>query len=334
MSSPLVPEHDPSLDQVDPVIDLASQETAGWVLGCREGEIAAEAVTAALTSRRHIAGGGFVGIPLSSRDAKHASRRLDGTGRLDGLALLLRGPIDRDGLSVVERARERGALLGCDTTAALTHFAALSPDLLSLSASELGAVRGDATAAAIVRVLVAMADTIGGRVLAHDVTTIRQSEALHDLGVALAQGEAFGLPSLRLAATPANVSVASFRRVKRSWTATLEKRRPSLPATSSVTALVDLCLEDADHDWIVLVDERLHPVRLIERAALLCGEPFEHQAVRVHPGVPVREVAQAALDRPERDRSRPLAVCDSAGRYRGLLMIDRAPNARPRQHEA
>jgi hypothetical protein len=108
----------------------------------------------------------------------------------------------------------------------------------------------------------------------------------------------------------------------------LEHGRPSLPATTSVAALVDVCLEHTDHDWIVLVDERSHPVRLIERAALLCGEPFAHRAVRVEPGVPLRRVAQAALDRPERDRSHPLVLCDSAGRYRGLLMIERTPDAR------
>ena len=326
MRPPPVPEHDTPFDRVDPVIDLASQATAGWLLGHRGGPI--DAIAAALTSRSQVSGHGFVAVPLSSAHDGHACRGLDGAGRLDGLALLWRGPIDRAGLSVLERARRRGALLGCDTSAALVHFAALSPDLLSLPAPELGPARGDRTAAGIVRVLAVMADTIGARVLAHRVTSIRQSEVLHDLGVALAQGEAFGTSSLRLGATPENVRVAAFRRVRRSWTAALEQRRPSLPATSSLAALVEACLEHTDHDWIVLVDERSHPVRLIERAALLRGEPFEHRAVHVDPGVPLRRVAETALDRPERDRSHPLVLCDSAGRYRGLLMFERAPNAR------
>jgi hypothetical protein len=326
--SPTCVPNDRSLDEFDPVINLASYETAGWeVLGRRDGANAADAVGVALAWRRKVSGGIFVGVRLSTRDAKDAARRLDGTGRLDGLALFVRGPIDRDGLRVLERARERGALVGCDATAALVHFAALSPDLLSLPAPELWPARSAATAAGVVRVLVAMADTIGARVLAHHVTSIRQAEALHDLGVALAQGEALGGSPLPHAVTPANVSLAPFRRAKRSWTATLEKARPSLPATSSVAALVDLCLDHVDHDWIVLVDQRSHPVRLIERAALLRGEPFEHQAVRVHPAVPLRGVAQAALDRPERDRSRPLVLCDFAGQYRGLLMIEPTPKA-------
>jgi hypothetical protein len=314
MTSPRVPDH----ISLDPVFDLASQETAGWIVRGRGG---GDAISAALTSRRRVAGGGFVAVRLSSSDARRAARRLDGAGRLDGLALLLRGPLDREALGILERARERGALIGCDTAAAFMHFAALSPDLLSFPASELGSAGGDTTAVGVVRVLAGMADTIGTRVLAHHVTSTGQSEILHRLGVALAQGVASGRSSPRLRAVPANVRVASFQRVRRSWTTALEKGRPSLPATSSLAALVDLALEHADHDWIVLVDERSHPVRLVERAAMLRGEPFEHRPVRVHPSVPLRRVARVALDRPDRDRSHPLVLCDSAGRYRGLLVL-------------
>jgi EAL domain len=328
MSPSRVPEHEQSLDEVDPVIDLASRDIAGWeVLGRRDGAIAVDAIGMAFTTRRHVCSGRFVAVRLAARDAESAARQLEGAGRLDGLALILVGPIDRDGLRVLERARARGALVGCDSTAALAHFAALSPDLLSLRAPELGPARCGATAAGAVRVLVALAERIGARVLAEHVTSSPQAELLHRLGVALAQGEVFGRSPLRLAVTPANVRSAPFRRAKRSRTTTFEETRPSLPTTSSLAAVLDLCLDHVDHDWIVLVDRRSHPVRLLERAALLRGEPFEHQAVRVHPALPLRSVAQAALDRPEGHRSRPLVLCDCAGQYRGLLMIERTPKA-------
>jgi hypothetical protein len=328
MSPAPLPRHDQSLDGFDPVIDLASRTTAGWeVPARRDGAIAADEISVALMSRRHVFGGRFLGVRLPSSAAVDAARRLDGAGRLDGLALILAGPIDRDGLCVLERARERGALVGCDAAAALVHFAALRPDLLSLPAPRSRATRPDATAAAVVRVLVALADTIGARVLAHDVTSIRQADALRDLGIALARVGPFGRSPLRRAVKPANVMLAPFGRPRPSWTATLEELRPTLPATSSVAALVELCLEHVDHDWIVLVDRRSHPVQLVERAALLLGEPFEHRAVSVHPASSLRSVAQAAVDRPEGNRSQPLVLCDSAGRYRGLLMFERPPKA-------
>jgi hypothetical protein len=315
-------------DPLDRVIDLGSGQTAGWMFGGRGRVIPPDAISLALASSRRLSGGRFLAVPLWSSDHEHVSRQLDASGRLDGLALLLRGPIDRKSLSMLEQARERGALLGCDTTAALQHFAALSPDLLSVRAPGLGALRGRATAAAVVRVLAGMADAIGARVLAHHVTSNRQSQALRHLGIALAQGEPFGMTSPRLAAGRPNVTYASFRRVKRSFTASpLGKGLPTLPVASSAAALVDVCLAHTDHDWIVLVDERSHPVRLIERAALLCGEPFEHRPIRVSPGVSLQDVAQSAVDRPASERSRPLVLCDHAGRYRGLLMLERRSNA-------
>lgn len=323
-----VPEHEPSLDELDLVIELASGDTAGWeLLVRRDGATAADAIDVALDSLRHVSGGRFIGVRLSNRDAREAARRLDRNGRLDGLALIVGGPIDRGGLDVLERARERGALVGCDTTAALVHFAALRPDLLSLRAPEAGPARGHVSHAGVVRALVAMAGTIGARVLARDVASIKQAGALSHLGVALAQGAAFGRSPLRVAVTPANVRSAPFRRAKRSWTTALEATCPSLPATSSLSAVLEMCLDHVEHDWIVLVDGRSHPVRLVERAALIRGEPFEHQAVRVDPAASLWNVAHAALDRPEDDRSRPLVLCDGAGRYRGLLMIERTPKA-------
>ncbi len=338
MEPPRTDDHHPPLDRLDRVIDLGSRQTAGWMLDRRGGAITPDAISLALASRRRLSGGRFLAVPLSSSEDEHVSLRLDGSGRLDGLALLLRGPIDRKSLSMLERARERGALLGCDTTAALQHFAALSPDLLSICAPKLGGVRGKATGVAVVRVLAAMADAIGAKVLAHHVTSTRQSEALRQLGVTLAQGAPFGVSSPWPAAARPNVTFASFRSVKRSFTTPpLGKGRPTLPAASSAAALVDACLAHTDHDWIVLVDEQSRPVRLVERAALLCGEPFEHRPVRVRPGVPLHDIAQAAADRPEGDQSRPLVLCDHTGRYRGLLMLERrrdrlhVPSPSPRE---
>jgi hypothetical protein len=323
-----VPEHEQSLDEFDLVIELASRDTAGWeLLDRRDGATAADAIGVALDSLRHVSGGRFIGVRLSNRDAGDAARWLDRHRRLDGLALIVGGPIDRGGLDFLERARERGALVGCDTTAALVHFAALSPDLLSLRAPEPGPARGHVNHDCVVRALVAMAGTIGARVLARNVTSIKQAESLNHLGVALAQGAAFGRSPLRVAVTWANVRSAPFRRAKRSWTTTLQATCPSLPATSSLAAVLETCLDHVEHDWLVLVDGRSHPVRLVERAALIRGEPFEHQAVRVHPAVSLWNVAHAALERPEQDRSRPLVLCDGAGRYRGLLMIERTPKA-------
>jgi hypothetical protein len=322
MAPPPVPHHGspaPSLHPLKEVLDLASGRIAGWLLDRHK---AADAISVAMAPHSHPLREGFLAVRLSSPELRNAGRRLEDAVRLDGLALLLRGPIDREALSVLERARERGAIVGCDATAALAHFAALTPDLLAVSALEPEPSHDDATGAAVLRALTAIADGAGTRVLALDVPSVARSIAMHDLGVALAQG--MTLRPARRRPSPDADDVA-WPRVARSWGNVLGMNRPALPAASSAEAIVDLCLADPEHDWIVLVDERTHPVCLIERAALLCGEPFEHRAVRVGPGMELRNVAQAAAERPRDDRARPLVLCDSLGRYRGLLSLDPVP---------
>lgn len=96
----------------------------------------------------------------------------------------------------------------------------------------------------------------------------------------------------------------------------------ALPFDVSLAAIVDRCL-DADEDWLVLVDPGARPVRLVERAALLRSEPFEHRVAMVALGTPVAEGARLATRRPRPERFQPLVCCDGTGRYVGLVRIDR-----------
>jgi hypothetical protein len=312
-----------------PVVDLASGRTVGWELVARAPEappqwpiarsVEDDMLSVLVTTRPVVPAGHFVALRLSGRALADpgTQRLLRIGGRLDGVALLLRGPMNRDGLMLLEEARERGALVGCDTTAALVHFTALAPDVLSLA--------GPRAADRAVAVLAAIAATSGAKPLAHGVATAADAEALEGLGVALAQGDVLGAPEPFLPREAAKVSSAFFGR-RRRGAGRVARANPSLPATEPVSAIVSCCLSSEEHDWVVLVDERTHPVRLVERAALLEGEPFEHRAVAIHPAMSLEDVARTALARPASDRSRPLAVCDAAGRYRGLLMIDAIPS--------
>lgn len=103
----------------------------------------------------------------------------------------------------------------------------------------------------------------------------------------------------------------------------LAEYAPSVTAADPLSSIVDLCLADDDHDWLVLVDDQLRPRRLVERAALLLGEPFERRLLSVGPSTSVRSLARRAALRPGRDRMRPIALCDAQGRYVGLLRVER-----------
>ena len=103
----------------------------------------------------------------------------------------------------------------------------------------------------------------------------------------------------------------------------LAEQAPSLPASEPVSAIMDLSLAAEEYDWVVLVDGGAHPVGLVERAALLRGEPFERRVHVAGPALSLRALAKQALGRPRADRCRPLAVCDEGGRYIGLLRMER-----------
>ena len=97
---------------------------------------------------------------------------------------------------------------------------------------------------------------------------------------------------------------------------------PSLPAHASLAQLVDLCLASDGNDWVVIVDDQQHPVRLVERAALLRSEPFERRPLLVEDSTPV-DVAIRRFSVCEG----PLVCCDAGGRYVGLIRVGQWPDS-------
>ena len=170
----------------------------------------------------------------------------------------------------------------------------------------------------------------------HGIDNRDDAARFAERGIAFGQGSAVGPPQRQ---APASVDIASS--VVPIGDASASAAAPS-PAVSSASelqalaerapctqvgeplgAIVDLSLDDAEHDWLVIVDPIGRPVGLVERAALLRGEPFERRVEVVGTAMPVRTAAQTALARPRVDRSRPLALCDADVRYIGLMRIER-----------
>ena len=85
-------------------------------------------------------------------------------------------------------------------------------------------------------------------------------------------------------------------------------------------AIAAACLEEDEHDWLVLVDDRDRPVRLIERRAMLLGQPFEHPVAGI--------AADCTLDVAVRRMGpEPLVVQDSHGCYAGVVRTERLLSA-------
>ena len=103
----------------------------------------------------------------------------------------------------------------------------------------------------------------------------------------------------------------------------LAEHAPVLPFSAEIAEIVDVCLAEDGHDWLVLVDREAKPVRLVERAALLRGEPFEHHVSVLSADASPAACARQASGRSRVDRLRPLACCDAGGRFLGLIRVER-----------
>lgn len=98
------------------------------------------------------------------------------------------------------------------------------------------------------------------------------------------------------------------------------ERAPTLPCDAPVSAIAAACLAEEANDWLVLVDGRDRPVRLIDRAALVLGAPFEHPVVGVAASCSVAAAARRA-------GPYPLVVQDSHGCYVGVVRTERLLDA-------
>jgi hypothetical protein len=320
MSTTLDYKFAPPRSAFERVVDLASGAVVGWEVRAREQTAptlpheAVQLVSCALAARGDISAGEFLAVRVSPSGIVALRERLIGAGPLDGLAIILVGEIGPDALLLLKWTRQRGALVGCDGAIAMLDVAELRPDLLAVRAAG-----GDRE----LQRLTGMAQQVGARALAHGVSSLERATALRDLGVALAQGPAFGAPQRDASTRSQAVAALARRRTVHE----LAEGAPSVMTIEPLSEVVRLCLADDGCEWVMLVDEESRPVRLLERAALLRGEPFERRAFTVDRSMSVREMARTASRRPARDRLRPLALCDPQGRYEGLLRVERLLDA-------
>jgi hypothetical protein len=284
-------------ETLEPVVDLASGELVGWTLA-RRALAAADVGAAIRAARASLRDGQLLVVPLRAPlfEAPVAERMWGGESLRD-LALVAPGSADRDALVVLERLRERGAQLGCETSLAVEEIAAIRPNFLWLGETAPRDARRSLAAGSVNRTLVALAEAIGGRVLADR----RRLE-----GAAGAS-----------AAASEHASLAWFHDL-----AGLVEPLPSLPVSAPLSEVVDTCLSNDDQDWLVLVDEDLRPVRLLDRAAMVRQEPFEHPVCMIDATMSLDVATQRAVSRVPRERLRPLVLVAHDGRYQGILRIE------------
>ncbi len=234
----------------------------------------------------------------------------------------------------LERLRDAGAAIAVDETgggyASLREIVALRPGYIRVGGMFTAEVDRDPARAAVIEALMAVSSRIGARFVAGEIPGEPELHTLIRLGVQLVQGPVLGPPA------PHPLDLSDEARARIAAACVPEHDEPTIEAlvepveplsvAAGLADIADRFLADPRNDVLVAVDERGVPVFVIERAAVLRGDAFEHEPTIVAPASLLREVARRAAARPQLDRFVPLVCCDAEGRYRGIVRVDRLLN--------
>jgi EAL domain-containing protein (putative c-di-GMP-specific phosphodiesterase class I) len=232
----------------------------------------------------------------------------------------------------LDRLRSAGALLAIDDAGAgysgLQHVLALRPDVIKLDRALVEGLDRDEAKRALVEMLGTLAGRLDAWLLAEGIETGEELDALIGLGVPLAQGYFLARPG---PAFPAMERAAAERimgqlRVRDTdgLRALLEHAPTSTGGTAAVAAFADERV-----DTVILLNERGRPEASMDSTGIV--HSMRDSGLRVNVDTPVTEVLQRAIVRAPAQRFHPLVCIDDAGRYVGIVRMERLVDTLCRQ---
>jgi EAL domain-containing protein (putative c-di-GMP-specific phosphodiesterase class I) len=306
----------------------------------RGGEIEAIMIREVLEARPHVAGSKFVSVNVSptammSGEVADAFATAD---RLDSLIIEITEQTDTDldelG-AVLAGLRARGALVAVDDAgagyASLGRITALHPHFIKVDRGLVHNLDHEPAKAAVVETLTDLASRIDAWVVAEGIERMEELDALIRMRVPLGQGFAFGRPAPGMGELEPDLATHirdRYRPAARELTlAGLIEAVPTLPEPVSTRALGVLFDRRPGPEYIALVDQQGRPSGIIGREGHLRREGPVRSLMVVTKEMPLAAVSRRAMGRPTPRRFDPLMCCDEAGRYAGLIRIERIIDA-------
>jgi len=327
--------------------------TQAWFDAARangvSGALEALGVRAALDARPRLAPGHFLTVNVSPQgllsDEVHAVFA-GVAGGLDGLVVEVteQSDADLDALrDALDGLRERGAQVAVDDAgsgyAGLGRITALRPQYVKIDRGLVSDLDSDASKVAVVEALCELAGRIDAWVIAEGVERREELDALLALRVPLGQGYAFGRPSPRLGGgvdrrLTDRIRARSQAPAPRSGVGDLVEPVPTLPEPVPAAALDVLFGRRPGPDVVVLIDREGRAAGLVRREDHLRALPPIRTLLLVDGDLPLASVARRAMVRPPARRFDPVVCTDGAGRYVGLLRLERVVEAMARVADA
>lgn len=298
--------------------------------GDLDGELTAQAVTLAFGALSTLPTNTFLTLPIGAAVAatRPVREALGARGSLRGVVLDIAGfngtsPVG-DLEYVLAQYRDNGALIAVGGHGAaqpeLTSIVRLKPSILRLGRDWVRGVDKSEAKRGAIEVIGQLAGQLDAWILAEGVSTTAELRALAGLGVPLAQGPLIGearefWPAVEVSATAALPTVTGTGDgVLRSLLQQAYTTRDAMAATSVLP-------ETSGFDIVVVVDEYQRPTSLLERGLSLTWEASDVLTVNVD--TPVADAVGRAMVRPRATRFAPLVCTDAAGRFLGILRIER-----------
>ena len=322
-----------------PEIETADFFAAAERHGCA-GTLEARTIRAALEARPRNGSDRLLSVNVSPRAlvTEEVGRAFAEPGRLDGVIVEVTEQSDIDVVSLtgaLSALRTRGALVAVDDAGSgygsLGRITALRPHFVKLDRSIVADVDSDPARAAVVEMLADLAGRMDAVLIAEGVERLEDVDALIRMRVPLGQGYAFGRPGPGLGEIDPEIAA----RIRDRWhpasrslaIGPLIEAVPTLPEPVSERALGVLFDRRPGPDVVALVDDLGRPSGIVKRTDHECGRGPVRSLLLVTPDMPIAAVGRRAMARPADSRFDPLVCRDDAGRYAGVVRIERVVDA-------
>lgn len=229
----------------------------------------------------------------------------------------------------LDRLRAAGGLIAVDDAGAgyagLRHLLAIRPSLIKLDRALVEDVDRDEAKRALIEMIGTFAGRVDAWLLAEGVERVDELDALAELGVPLVQGYVLARPAPAWAGIDQDVALRLAGRSTPARKRVVRDFLEPVPTATSVVEAAAAFTADPRLRSVVLLDEFHRPTAVLDVDALQLG--VLSPGMRVNLDTPLAEALNRAMTRDAGTRFEPLLATDNAGRYTGLVRLERLVQA-------
>jgi len=236
---------------------------------------------------------------------------------------------------VLDRLRSAGALLAIDDAGAgyagLQHVLSLRPDIIKLDRALVEGLDRDEAKRTLVEMIGTLAGRLDAWLLAEGIETGEELDVLIALGVPLAQGYFLARPGPAFPVLDPDAATRIISQLRVKDQGGIRQLLEQVPtSTDHGRALAAFASDRVD--VVVLLDDTGRPSATMDLSGIV--HAMRDSGLRVNIDTPVAEVLQRAIVRAPAQRFAPLVCTDDAGRYLGIVRMERLIDVQTRAAQA